>query len=135
MPCDEDADAGNMCEMPTEAHRGDAVTGPRTLYDKIWDAHAVAEDDGETLLYIDLHLLHEVTSPQAFAGLAAAGRAVRRPERALALSDHNVPTRSEEHTSELQSLMRISYAVFCLNKKNTPYSADAVLYFSYTLPK
>ncbi len=65
---------------------------PRTLYDKIWDAHAVAEDDGETLLYIDLHLLHEVTSPQAFAGLAAAGRPVRRPERALALSDHNVPT-------------------------------------------
>ncbi|MFZ5725622.1 MAG: 3-isopropylmalate dehydratase large subunit [Pseudomonadota bacterium] len=65
---------------------------PRTLYDKIWDAHAVAEDDGETLLYIDLHLLHEVTSPQAFAGLDAAGRAVRRPERALALSDHNVPT-------------------------------------------
>ena len=65
---------------------------PRTLYDQIWDAHAVAEDHGETLLYIDLHLLHEVTSPQAFAGLAAAGRAVRRPERALALSDHNVPT-------------------------------------------
>ncbi|MBR2172609.1 3-isopropylmalate dehydratase large subunit [Sphingopyxis sp.] len=65
---------------------------PRTLYDKIWDAHAVADDDGETLLYIDLHLLHEVTSPQAFAGLAEAGRAVRRPERALALSDHNVPT-------------------------------------------
>ena len=68
------------------------MTRPRTLYDKIWDAHAVAEDDGETLLYIDLHLLHEVTSPQAFAGLVAAGRAVRRPERALALSDHNVPT-------------------------------------------
>ncbi len=65
---------------------------PRTLYDKIWDAHAVAEDDGETLIYIDLHLLHEVTSPQAFAGLAAAGRMVRRPERALGLSDHNVPT-------------------------------------------
>ncbi|MGH6631841.1 MAG: aconitase family protein, partial [Sphingopyxis sp.] len=65
---------------------------PRTLYDKIWDAHVAAEDDGESLLYIDLHLLHEVTSPQAFAGLAAAGRAVRRPERALALSDHNVPT-------------------------------------------
>ncbi|WP_295319615.1 3-isopropylmalate dehydratase large subunit [uncultured Sphingopyxis sp.] len=68
------------------------MTGPRTLYDKIWDAHVVAEDDGETLLYIDLHLLHEVTSPQAFAGLATAGRAVRRPERVLALSDHNVPT-------------------------------------------
>lgn len=65
---------------------------PRTLYDKIWDAHAVADDDGETLLYVDLHLLHEVTSPQAFSGLVAAGRTVRCPARALALSDHNVPT-------------------------------------------
>ncbi|WP_374525223.1 3-isopropylmalate dehydratase large subunit [Sphingopyxis sp.] len=69
-----------------------SARGPRTLYDKIWDAHAVAEDEGETLLYIDLHLLHEVTSPQAFAGLAAAGRPVRQPGRVLALSDHNVPT-------------------------------------------
>ncbi|WP_447766137.1 3-isopropylmalate dehydratase large subunit [Sphingopyxis panaciterrae] len=68
---------------------------PRTLYDKIWDAHVVAEDGGETLLYIDLHLLHEVTSPQAFAGLAAAGRAVRRPALVLALSDHNVPTEGQ----------------------------------------
>lgn len=68
---------------------------PRTLYDKVWDAHAVADDDGETILYVDLHLLHEVTSPQAFAGLAAAGRPVRRPERALALFDHNVPTEGQ----------------------------------------
>ncbi|WP_260582935.1 3-isopropylmalate dehydratase large subunit [Sphingopyxis sp. PET50] len=67
----------------------------RTLYDKIWDAHVVAEDDGESILYVDLHLLHEVTSPQAFAGLAKAGRTVRRPERALALSDHNVPTEGQ----------------------------------------
>ncbi|MBY4638281.1 3-isopropylmalate dehydratase large subunit [Sphingopyxis sp. XHP0097] len=66
-----------------------------TLYDKIWDAHTVATDEGETILYVDLHLLHEVTSPQAFAGLAAAGRAVRRPELALALSDHNVPTHGQ----------------------------------------
>ncbi|NIJ36070.1 3-isopropylmalate/(R)-2-methylmalate dehydratase large subunit [Sphingopyxis panaciterrae] len=73
--------------------RGKAAA--RTLYDKIWDAHVVAEDEGETLLYIDLHLLHEVTSPQAFAGLAEAGRAVRRPERVLALSDHNVPTEGQ----------------------------------------
>lgn len=71
------------------------MSGPRTLYDKIWDAHVVAADDGETLLYIDLHLLHEVTSPQAFAGLVAAGRPVRRPERVLALSDHNVPTEGQ----------------------------------------
>ncbi|MBW8297658.1 3-isopropylmalate dehydratase large subunit [Sphingopyxis sp.] len=68
---------------------------PRTLYDKVWDSHAVADDDGETILYVDLHLLHEVTSPQAFAGLAAAGRPVRRPERALALFDHNVPTEGQ----------------------------------------
>lgn len=65
---------------------------PLTLYDKIWLAHAVAEDGGETLLYVDLHLLHEVTSPQAFSALSATGRTVRRPERALALCDHNVPT-------------------------------------------
>ncbi len=71
------------------------MTGPRTLYDKIWDAHAVAEDDGETLLYVDLHLLHEVTSPQAFSALEEAGRGARRPERALALSDHNVPTEGQ----------------------------------------
>ncbi|AQA00728.1 3-isopropylmalate dehydratase large subunit [Sphingopyxis sp. QXT-31] len=73
----------------------DASGRPRTLYDRIWDAHVVADDDGESILYIDLHLLHEVTSPQAFAGIAAAGRTVRRPERALALSDHNVPTQGQ----------------------------------------
>jgi 3-isopropylmalate/(R)-2-methylmalate dehydratase large subunit len=61
---------------------------PRTLLDKIWDAHEVS--DG--LLYIDLHLVHEVTSPQAFDGLRLAGRKVRRPDRALATADHNVPT-------------------------------------------
>lgn len=69
--------------------------GMRTLYDKIWDANIVAQDDGETILYIDLHLLHEVTSPQAFAALGVAGRTVRRPDRTLALSDHNVPTRGQ----------------------------------------
>ena len=67
----------------------------RTLYDKIWDRHAIASDDGETILYVDLHLLHEVTSPQAFAGLEDAGRTVRRPDLALALSDHNVPTHGQ----------------------------------------
>jgi 3-isopropylmalate/(R)-2-methylmalate dehydratase large subunit len=60
---------------------------PRTLFDKIWDAHEVARD----LLYIDLHLVHEVTSPQAFDGLRLAGRSVRRPDRTLATADHNVP--------------------------------------------
>ncbi len=64
------------------------MTAPRTLYDKIWDSHLVAED----LIYIDLHLVHEVTSPQAFAGLRAAGRKVRRPDATVAVPDHNVPT-------------------------------------------
>lgn len=66
---------------------------PRTLYDKIWDAHVVERrEDGTCLLYIDRHLIHEVTSPQAFEGLRAAGRAVRRPDLTLAVPDHNLPT-------------------------------------------
>lgn len=66
---------------------------PRTLYDKIWDDHMVHQaDDGTCLLYIDRHLVHEVTSPQAFEGLRMTGRTVRHPERTLAVVDHNVPT-------------------------------------------
>jgi 3-isopropylmalate/(R)-2-methylmalate dehydratase large subunit len=69
---------------------------PRTLYDKIWDAHVVADEaDGSALLYIDLHLIHEVTTPQAFAGLAAARRGVRRPDLTLAVADHNTPTEGQ----------------------------------------
>ena len=65
----------------------------RTLYDKIWDQHLVHEqEDGTALLYIDRHLVHEVTSPQAFEGLRMAGRRVRSPDRTLAVVDHNVPT-------------------------------------------
>src|SRR5215218_9463324 len=66
---------------------------PRTLFEKIWDAHVVREAAGEpALLYIDLHLVHEVTSPQAFDGLRAAGRTVRRPDLTVSTIDHNVPT-------------------------------------------
>ena len=66
---------------------------PRTLFDKIWEGHVVdVGKDGTCLLYIDRHLVHEVTSPQAFEGLRAAGRAVRRPDATLAVADHNVPT-------------------------------------------
>ncbi|RMH38837.1 MAG: 3-isopropylmalate dehydratase large subunit [Alphaproteobacteria bacterium] len=69
------------------------MTAPKTLYDKIWDAHVVHEaDDGTCLLYIDRHLVHEVTSPQAFEGLRMAGRRVRCPEKTVAVPDHNVPT-------------------------------------------
>ncbi len=69
------------------------MAGPRTLFDKIWDAHVVdRQDDGTCLIYIDRHLVHEVTSPQAFEGLRAAGRQLRAPEKTLAVPDHNVPT-------------------------------------------
>jgi 3-isopropylmalate/(R)-2-methylmalate dehydratase large subunit len=92
------------------------MTG-KTLYDKIWDAHVVTNDpNGETVLYIDLHLIHEVTTPQAFAGLRAAHRPVRRPDLTLAVADHNVPTEGqakgveavadEEARIQLQTLAR-----------------------------
>src|ERR1700733_13064574 len=65
----------------------------RTLAEKVWDAHVVRSQPGEPdLLYIDLHLVHEVTSPQAFEGLRLAGRPVRRPDLTIATEDHNVPT-------------------------------------------
>jgi 3-isopropylmalate/(R)-2-methylmalate dehydratase large subunit len=65
----------------------------RTLFDKIWDAHVVAAEPGRpAVLYVDLHLLHEVTSPQAFAGLSARGLGVRRADRTFATMDHSVPT-------------------------------------------
>ena len=69
------------------------MANPKTLFDKIWDAHIVdVADDGTTLLYVDRHLVHEVTSPQAFEGIRLAGRQVRRPDLTLAVADHNVPT-------------------------------------------
>ncbi len=71
---------------------------PRTLYDKIWDDHLVHEaEDGTCLLYIDRHLVHEVTSPQAFEGLRLTGRKLRHPEKTLAVVDHNVPTTDRSH--------------------------------------
>jgi 3-isopropylmalate/(R)-2-methylmalate dehydratase large subunit len=84
------------------------MTKPRTLFEKIWDSHVVhRQEDGTCVLYIDRHLVHEVTSPQAFEGLRAAGRKVRRPDATLAVADHNVPTsdRSEgikEEESRIQ---------------------------------
>jgi len=71
---------------------------PKTMFDKIWDAHEVAE----SLLYIDLHLVHEVTSPQAFESLRLAGRPVRRPDRTLATADHNVPTDGSSAAAQIR---------------------------------
>ena len=73
------------------------MTNKKTIYDKIWDSHIVsANEDGTTIIYIDRHLVHEVTSPQAFEGLRLSGRKVRRPESTLATADHNVPTKDRE---------------------------------------
>jgi 3-isopropylmalate/(R)-2-methylmalate dehydratase large subunit len=85
------------------------MTG-KTLYDKIWDAHLVHEDaDGTSLLYIDRHLVHEVTSPQAFEGLRMAGRKVRAPEKTIAVPDHNVPTTPgrETHIDNEESRIQV----------------------------
>src|SRR6478672_10784916 len=87
---------------------------PRTLYDKIWDDHLVDEQpDGTCLLYIDRHLVHEVTSPQAFEGLRTAGRKVHAPDKTLAVVDHNVPTTARskpnpdpESTEQIAALAR-----------------------------
>lgn len=79
---------------------------PRTLYEKIWDAHVVDRmEDGTCLIYIDRHLVHEVTSPQAFELLRVAGRTVRRPDLTLAVPDHNLPTtaRRDARASALPS--------------------------------
>lgn len=85
---------------------------PRTLFEKIWDDHVIEQSaDGSALIYIDRHLVHEVTSPQAFEGLRLTGRTVRRPEAALAVADHNVPTqnriagiREEESRIQIETL-------------------------------
>ncbi len=72
------------------------MSQPTTLYDKLWNSHVVTSDDaGNAILYIDLHLIHEVTSPQAFEGLRAAGRKVHAPGRTIAVPDHNVPTTAD----------------------------------------
>lgn len=78
---------------------------PRTLYDKIWDDHLVDDDGMSTLLYVDRHLVHEVTSPQAFEGLRLAGRGVRRPDCTLVTVDHNVPTEDRSQLIDVKSFI------------------------------
>jgi|TARA_B110000196_G_scaffold23775_1_gene18357 3-isopropylmalate/(R)-2-methylmalate dehydratase large subunit len=82
---------------------------PRTLFDKIWDSHLVnQQEDGTCLIYIDKHLVHEVTSPQAFEGLRLNGRMVRRPEATLAVADHNVPTSDRSlGITDAESLLQV----------------------------
>src|SRR5271165_5982519 len=97
--------------------RGATVSSePRTLFEKVWQQHVVVEPAGEpTLLYIDLHLLHEVTSPQAFEGLRLAGRKVRRPDRCIATVDHNVPTTIEGRLNILDQIAATQIATLRKN--------------------
>src|SRR6266536_5218638 len=100
-----------------------------TLFDKVWESHVARRADGlPDLLYVDLHLVHEVTSPQAFESLRLAGRKVRRPDLTLATMDHNVATGDDTPMDPLSEQDRkstrlnsshewISYAVFCSKKK------------------
>ena len=81
---------------------------PKTLFDKIWSDHLVRQrDDGTSLLYIDRHLVHEVTSPQAFEGLKIANRSVHRPEATIAVADHNVPTINRQNIEDPQSKIQV----------------------------
>jgi len=92
------------------------MSAPRTLYDKIWDDHVVdQQDDGTCLLYIDRHLVHEVTSPQAFEGLRMAHRKVRAPEKTLAVVDHNVPTTMDRYEGIKNEESRIQVEALATN--------------------
>jgi 3-isopropylmalate/(R)-2-methylmalate dehydratase large subunit len=108
------------CVATIKQEREPMTAAPRTLYDKIFDSHVVRrQEDGTAILYIDLHLVHEVTSPQAFEGLSLAGRPVRQPAKTLAVADHNVPTsadrlqgiRNEESRIQVEQL-RLNAAAF-----------------------
>ncbi len=106
------------------------MSNPKTLYDKIWDAHLVHEEaDGTSLLYIDRHLVHEVTSPQAFEGLRMAGRKVRAPEKTVAVPDHNVPTSLDRAKGIDDEMSRIQVEALEKNAKDfgiTYYGVDDV---------
>jgi len=90
---------------PRAARTTTKLDAGRTLYDKIFDDHTVTESDGSTLLYIDRHLVHEVTSPQAFEGLILANRGVRRPDCTLLTVDHNVPTEDRQQLVDVESFI------------------------------
>ena len=109
---------------------------PRTLYEKIWDDHVVERrDDGTCLIYIDRHLVHEVTSPQAFAGLQREGRTVRRPDLTLAVPDHNLPTTARRDASgeKIAIADPDSAKQLALLEANAP--AHGIRYFDATAPE
>jgi 3-isopropylmalate/(R)-2-methylmalate dehydratase large subunit len=99
------------------------MAGPRTLFDKVWDSHVVERlPDGTCILYIDRHLVHEVTSPQAFEGLRLAGRRVRRPDATIAVADHNIPTSDRRAgIAEPESRVQVETLERNVAEFNVPY--------------
>lgn len=87
-------------------HKSQLHMGGKTMFDKIYDSHLVDSSDGNNLIYIDRHLVHEVTSPQAFEGLRTASRHVRRPDCTLVTADHNVPTSDRSDFQNAESFIK-----------------------------
>src|SRR6201996_6666074 len=99
---------------------------PKTLFDKIWESHVIApQGEGTYLIYIDLHLIHEVTTPQAFEGLKLAGRKVRRPDKTIAVADHNIPTTNRaagvSGIAEPDSLLQVQVLERNVKEFGVPY--------------
>eukprot|EP00956_Cyclotella_meneghiniana_P000897 scaffold1038_cov81-Cyclotella_meneghiniana.AAC.5 len=102
---------------------------PSTFYDKIWSSHLVDDDGLSSLLYIDRHLVHEVTSPQAFEGLRLANRSVRRPDCTLATVDHNVPTTDRSQLLDVESFIAETASRTQVLQMNTNVADFGLKYF------
>jgi 3-isopropylmalate dehydratase len=108
-----------------------AATGKRTLCDKIWDDHLVDDDGVSSLIYIDRHLVHEVTSPQAFEGLRLASRSVRRPDCTLATVDHNVPTTDRSALIDVETFIEETASRTQVMELEKNIKAFGLRYFSF----
>ena len=107
-------------------------TSPRTLYDKIWDDHLVDDDGLSSLIYVDRHLVHEVTSPQAFDGLRMMYRTIRRPDCTLVTVDHNVPTSSRKQLINVQDFIEETASRTQVLQLETNVYDFGLKYFSFT---
>lgn len=113
----------------TSASSSSLSAEPSTLYDKIWSSHLVDDDGLSSLLYIDRHLVHEVTSPQAFEGLRLAKRSVRRPDCTLATVDHNVPTSDRSQLLNVESFIAETASRTQVLQMNTNVADFGLKYF------
>jgi Aconitase family (aconitate hydratase) len=108
-----------------------AQSPPRTLYDKIWDDHLVDDDGLSCLMYVDRHLVHEVTSPQAFEGLRMARRGVRRPDCTLVTVDHNVPTSDRQQLIDVSTFIQETASRTQVLQLETNVKDFGLKYFSF----